>query len=105
MFLQRISQAMANYDGGWLELPKIKVAEGQGWECVQQNIANMQVGRPLCIVGQLYGYRDTFGYGGEYWCTNKGGDMLCSKADYLVEKYPLMEHGAKRASWKVKKLR
>lgn len=88
-----------NYDAGWLGASALyQYIEGQGWECVQQNIANMQVGRPLCIVGQMYGYRDTYGYGGEYWqYRNKGGDMLWgSKADYFGGRnIRLMEHGAR----------
>lgn len=88
-----------NYDAGWLGASAVyRYMEGKGWECVQQNIANLQVGQPHCIVGQMYGYRDTWGYGGEYWqYRNTGGDMLWgSKADYFGGRnIRLMEQGGR----------
>ncbi|MAS87300.1 MAG: hypothetical protein CMH30_04905 [Micavibrio sp.] len=57
-----------NYDAGWLAGSAMYryMGPGQGWECVQQNVGFLQVGQPHCIVGQMYGYKDTGGYGGEY---------------------------------------
>lgn len=56
-----------NYDAGWLAASAMyKYVKGDGWECIQQNTGVLQVGQPHCIVGQLYGYKDTAAYGGEY---------------------------------------
>ena len=88
-----------NYDAGWLGASAMyRYMEGKGWECVQQNIANLQVGQPHCIVGQMYGYRDTWGRGGEYWqYRNKGGDMEWGdRADsYSGRNIRIMEQGGR----------
>ena len=88
----------ANYDGGWVGGSAYKYTNDGKWECVQQNIASLQVGTTHCIVGQLLGYKDTLGYGGEYWfytgmakncnTTWKYGDRMTGS------KIRLMEHGA-----------
>lgn len=57
----------ANYDGGWVGGSALyKHTDNGKWECVQQNIASLQVGTTHCIVGQLLGFKNTFGVGGEY---------------------------------------
>ena len=70
--------------------------EGDGWECVQQNTGVLQVGQPHCIVGQMYGYKNTFGYGGEYHYY-KGSETTNTEWRYGNEmsgnKIRLMEQG------------
>ena len=93
-------QYWANYDGGWVGGAALYKYTNDGkWECVQQNIASLQVGTTHCIVGQLLGYKNTGGWGGEYWfytgdgrrttnTTWKYGDRMTGS------KIRLMEHGA-----------
>lgn len=57
----------ANYDGGWLGAASVyKFLPEKGWQVVGQANQYLQVGQPHCIVGQLVGYKDTTGLGGEY---------------------------------------
>ena len=57
----------ANYDAGWLATASVyQYVKGSGWQPFQQNTVNVQVGQPLCIVGQMVRYENTLGMGGEY---------------------------------------
>lgn len=97
-----------NYDAGWLGASGMyKYIEGQGWECIQQNIANLQVGQPHCIVGQLVGFRDTWGPGGEYqpysdddddygW---SGGKSIRGDRVRLMNFNYRNEYGSKGSKW------
>lgn len=90
----------ANYDGGWLAASAMyKYTDSGKWECIQQNVGSLQVGTTHCIAGVLYGYKDTGGFGGEYWnytgngkrttnTTWKYGDRMSGS------KIRLAEHGA-----------
>jgi hypothetical protein len=83
---------LPNYDGGWLGTASMyKYDPKIGWECIQQSSAYLQVGQPHCIVGQLVGYRDTYGIGGEYhYYTNSGGEAWSGGATLRGDRIRLM---------------
>jgi len=91
----------ANYDGGWVAASAVyKYTDNGKWECIQQNIASLQVGTTHCIVGALYGYKDTFWGGGEYWPYTGDGDKSTNTTwkygnRMTGSKIRLMEHGAR----------
>jgi hypothetical protein len=89
-----------NYDAGWLAASAMyKYVKGNGWECVQQNTGVLQVGQPHCIVGQMYGYKDTGGYGGEYRYYTDAGNRTTTNTRWKYgdkmsgSKIRLMEQG------------
>ena len=83
-----------NYDGSWLGASAMYRFTDKGWECVQQNIAVLQVGQPHCIVGQLVGYVDTYGIGGEYHPYTDSGEHPWNSAESIRgDRIRIMEHG------------
>jgi len=91
----------ANYDGGWVAASAVyKYTDNGKWECIQQNSASLQVGTTHCIVGALYGYKDTMFGGGEYWPYTGNGRQTTNTtwkyADRMTgSKIRLMEHSAR----------
>jgi len=56
-----------NFNGAWAGTSSLYQYTPDGWKLVAGNSNYMPVGTPLCLVGQIAAYRDTFGLGGKWY--------------------------------------